>query len=273
VPMGDFDWRLLIVMFVIMLLLMSCTGQIIAPEATVTLMPSITLTVYLSQALSPTALGLATASFFPTRPSMTPPSANEQRITLSLPNPICYDNQAEGILCLGVVNNPHHTGFKDVQVLVELFRDDGAPLSSKAIALLQHSLPPEGSAPYHVRFDITHNISAENFGMVRVSVVNLTPITQIATPPAVMLRDIINQYDNNRHYRISGKLVNSPEQTTNGGVRMIITLYDTYDHVAGYRILEIPTIPPQMDMPFLMEFTPQIQNSALRYTIYLEHMP
>jgi hypothetical protein len=270
--MGDFDWRLLIVMFVIMLLLMSCTGQIIAPEATVTLMPSITLTVYLSQALSPTALGLATSSFFPTRPPVTPPPTNDQRITLNLPNPICYDNQAEGILCLGVVNNPYQMGFKDVQVLVELFYPNGTPLNAKATALLQHSLPPDGSAPYHVRFDRNQHISADNFGGVRVSVVNFTPLAHPPMPPAVILQDIINDYDN-QHYRISGKLVNSHTQDRGAGVRMIITLYDSHDHVAGYRILEIPTIPAQMDMPFLLDFTPQIQNTALRYTIYLEQMP
>ncbi|HRF98307.1 MAG TPA: hypothetical protein PLZ51_24030, partial [Aggregatilineales bacterium] len=57
------------------------------------------------------------------------------------------------------------------------------------------------------------------------------------------------------------------------GVRMIITLYDAYEHVAGYRVLEIPEFSQMLDMPFSLELTPQIRGTSLRYTIYLEQMP
>ncbi|MCU0481080.1 MAG: hypothetical protein MUE54_07695 [Anaerolineae bacterium] len=260
------DWRLLLVLVIIALLLISCTGHIITPESTAILMPPITLTVHLTQSMSATPLGIATALMMPAPTPITPPSQNEN-ITLSVPNPICYEHVYDGILCLGVVNNPYLTGFKDVQVLVELFKANGTPITAKATALLQQTIPPEGSAPYHVRFEI----NPSDFGAVRVSVVNFTPLPSAPIPPKLTLSDISNQQDTSG-YRISGKLGN-PQILEGGGVRMIITLYDTYEHVAGYRVMEIPYIPPTTDMPFILEFVPQIQHTDLRYTIYLEQMP
>ena len=267
-PMSYFDWRLLVILLIIVLLLISCTNHVVSPETTAILMPPITLTVYLTQSLTATPLGIATSLVMPTPTPIIPPLPDDG-ITLNVPSPVCYDNQYEGILCLGVVNNPYQTGFKDVQVLVELFKANGTPLTAKATAILQHSIPPEGSAPYHVRFG--SDLSADDFGGVRVSVVNFTPLAQAPIPPKLTLSDISNQQDN-LSYRITGKLTRSPI-LEGGGVRMIITLYDAYEHVAGYRVMEIPEISTATDMPFMLEFTPQIQNTALRYTIYLEQMP
>ncbi|MDX2074941.1 MAG: hypothetical protein SFZ02_00800 [bacterium] len=269
-PMVYHDWRLLVVLFIIMLLMMSCTGQIISPDATTILMPSVTLTVHIAQALSPTALGIATTFIIPT-PTPISPIFDDQSITLNVPNPICYDNDLEGILCLGVVNNPYLTGFKDIEVLVELFKPNGSPLIAKSTALLQQSLPAEGSAPYHVRFDKQQNISADDFGAVRVSVIHFTPLAQAPSAPVVTLQDVTNQQDN-RRYLVTGKLVHSQAQSGEG-VRMIITLYDAYEHVAGYRVMEIPEFLQMPDMPFSLELTPQIRGTSLRYTIYLEQMP
>lgn len=266
-PMIVTDWRFLLVLVILVLVLMSCTGHVITPESTAILMPPITLTVHLTQVMSVTPLGIATSLMMPTSTPMTTPATPDDNITLTVPNPICYESLYEGILCLGVVNNPYATGFKDVQVLVELFKTNGTPLTAKATALLQQTIPPEGSAPYHVRFEM----NPSDFGAVRVSVVNFTPLPRAPIPPKLTLSDISNQQDNSG-YRITGKLVN-PQILEGGGVRMIITLYDTYEHVAGYRVMEIPDIPPTTDMPFSLEFVPQIRNTDLRYTIYLEQMP
>ncbi|PJF30099.1 MAG: hypothetical protein CUN52_05015 [Phototrophicales bacterium] len=264
-PIIAIDWRLILLFFIIGLLLVSCTGHLLPSDATAILMPPITLTVHLSQAVTATPIGLPTA--FPL-PSATPPwvLTKEDNIILNTPSPICYEDDITGMVCLGLVQNPHPAAFKDIQVLVELFNHHGALLTSQTTALLQHNLPPRGSAPYHIQFPQ----SADEYGAVRVSVIKFTPLPQAITPPDYVMADIQNRQADN-HYQVTGKLIRG--QAPSGGVRMIITLYDAYDHVAGYRVLEIPQLSDADDTSFSLDLTPKIRGTTLRYTIYLEHMP
>ena len=151
--------------------------------------------------------------------------------------------------------------------MVELFKPNGTLLTSQTTALLQHTLPPRGSAPYHIQLAQ----SAQDFGAVRVSVIKLTPLPQAITPPNYTMRDVQNAQADN-HYQVTGKLVGNQANSV-GGIRMIITLYDSYEHVAGYRVLEIPQMPPREDLSFSFDFVPKIRGTDLRYTIYLEHIP
>ncbi len=264
--MTALDWRVILLLFIIGLLLVSCTGHLISSDATAMLMPSITLTVHLSQAVTATPIGMSTAFMIPTATPIEDMNKSDG-IALNLPSPICYEDDITGILCLGVVHNPYQTAFKDIQVLVELFKPNGALLASQTTALLQHTLPPRGSAPYHIQLAE----DAQDFGAVRVSVVKLTPVSQAITPPNYTMRDVQNAQADDR-YRVTGNLVGN-QPNSSGGIRMVITLYDTYEHVAGYRVLEIPHMPPREDLPFSFDFVPKIRGTDLRYTIYLEHMP
>lgn len=196
---------------------------------------------------------------------------NDDHIRLETPTPLCYENAVGGIICFGVVNNPNHIGFKDVQVEVEMYNQHGKPISTQSTALLQRHLPPEATAPYHVLFDADSAGSVQNFGGVRVSVVNFTPLANTPPAPALLLEEMVSEQVADG-YHLRGKLVNiHPESLA--GVRLVITLYDTYEHVAGYRILEITDIPPIADMPFSTALNPQIYDVTLRYTVYLESMP
>ncbi|MCL4252441.1 MAG: hypothetical protein KJ043_01515 [Anaerolineae bacterium] len=260
------DWRVVLLLFIIGLLLVSCTGHLISSDATAMLMPSITLTVHLSQTLTATPIGISTALMMPTATPIDEMNKLDG-ITLNLPSPICYEDDFTGILCLGVVHNPYQTAFQDIQVLVELFKPNGVLFASQTTALLQHTLPPRGSAPYHIQLAQ----SVQDFGAVRVSVVKLTPLSQSIAPPNYSMRDVQNAQADDR-YQVTGKLIgNQPD--SGGGIRMIITLYDAYEHVAGYRVLEIPEMPIREDMPFHFDFVPKIRGTDLRYTIYLEHIP
>jgi len=99
------DWRVVLLLFIIGLLLVSCTGHLISSDSTATLMPSITLTVHLSQTLTATPIGISTALMMPTATPIDEMNKSDG-ITLNLPNPICYEDDLTGILCLGVVHNP-----------------------------------------------------------------------------------------------------------------------------------------------------------------------
>lgn len=263
------DWRLLLLFFIIIVLLISCTNYAILPEATPMLIPPITLTVHISHTIAPTSIGLATSILMPTHTPFASPAPSDI-ITLNSPNPICYENSDGSILCLGVVNNPNSVSFKDVQVLVELFKPNGAMLVAQSTAVLQHHIPPKASAPYHILFDHTHGVSSADFGGVRVTIVNFTPLSQPISPPAIILNDVTSDHTEDM-YHIEGKLSNT-HAITNNGVRMVITLYDAYEHVAGYRILEISDIPATADVPFILSFQPQIRSNSLRYTVYLEKL-
>lgn len=260
------DWRVVLLLLIIGLLLVSCTGYLISSDTTAMLMPSITLTVHLSQTMTATPIGISTALIMPTATPIEEMNKLDG-IALNLPSPICYEDDFTGILCLGVVHNPYQAAFQDIQVLVELFKPNGTLLASQTTALLQHTLPPRGSAPYHIQLAQ----SAQDFGAVRVSVVKLTPLPQAITPPNYIMRDVQNAQADN-HYRVTGNLVGN-QPNLGQGIRMIITLYDTYEHVAGYRVLEIPHMPVRDDLPFSLDLVPKIRGTDLRYTIYLEHMP
>lgn len=164
----------------------------------------------------------------PALPTATPPA-------LLAPAPTCYPTTTGTILCYGFVENTLPTVIEQVTVRLYLFNESGEILGDGEAGLELPFLLPGAIAPYHLYLDA----NSQRYAGVQAVIASARPSddrgTQLVSLPVEMPTI---QIVNDRHYRVSGALVN-PETRPVSDVRVVAILYDTAERIASYRIIEV----------------------------------
>ena len=279
--MGYWGWRQVILGLFIGILIIGCTQtQGTLPNLSPTELPAVTLIVR-TRVQSPPATSIALPIVSTIQPIATL-TADYQIATetdlyftstpipVLIPQPVCYETNNGGILCLGRVDNDHPYPLAQVVVLVEVYRADGMLLESREVAIEQRLIPAGESAPYRIYIpaDDTY-LPADAFGTVTVSLLHAERAEQIDEHFAVLIIDN-QQVETNDGRSIVGADLYNPGPEDVHLARIVVTLYGDEEQVIGYRIIETGMIPAGEVYSARIEITPMIDSALLHHTLYIE---
>jgi hypothetical protein len=187
-------------------------------------------------------------------------------ITLPLEPPACYEMSTMSLLCLGRVVNTLDQPVERTAVIVQLLHADGTTLLEQAANIEQALILPGQSAPYRVLFET----GWEGYTGI------VTVLRSADAAQKVDERFIAPRIENeqgvleNGRYIVSATIHN-PDSLPAQGVRIVVTLYDNNQHVIGYRVMQLGrSLPGGESLPIQVAVVPQIANTALTHTLYVE---
>ena len=278
--MGYWGWRQVILGLFIGILIVGCMQtQVSLPNSSPTELPAITLIVR-TRVHSPAATSIELPVVTTIQPIATPTAdyqiaAETDSYVVPTPipvltQPVCYETNNGGILCLGRVDNGYHYPLVQVVVLVEVYRADGTLLESREVAIEQRLIPVGESAPYRIYIPADDAyIPADDFGTVSVSLLQAERAEQTDEYFAALIIDNQQVETNDGRYIASADLYNPGPEDVHL-VRIVVTLYGDDEQVVGYRIIETGMIPAGEIYSARIEITPMIDSLLLHHTLYIE---
>jgi hypothetical protein len=279
--MGYWGWRPLMLCWFISVWIVSCTGtRESASPPPPTELPLVTPIIQTAQRPTPTVdpalpvvvtlLHTPTTTTIPADPAAPSARHTPTPYALLLPTPTCYETAEGGILCLGVVKNTQPQPVGRVITRVELFGVDGLPLDVRAATVEQRLLPPGVAAPYRALFPAPGDgrSRAGDFGAALVSLLR----AESAVVDERLIRLEIDEDEGglvDEMYVISAQ-VRNPWAENVDDVRLVATVYDERERVAGYRVVEVETLAAEGAMQFEIAIRPEITGGLLRHTLHAE---
>lgn len=253
--MTYWGWRLLVIGLVTSVLVVACntTGNA-TPSTSPTKLPPLTLIVRSPQARTP----IPTAGL-----PLNATIQTAETLPIQLDAPTCYQQADNSVLCLGSIRNTSATATVGQVVFDARWVDtSGHVLEQTTQTVLQQIIPPQGNAPYHVRFETLYTTeSAITLVPRRADSVDITPL------PLTITEDHGRWVDG--RYVISGRLTNTTTSDAHD-IHIVATLRDSGRRVVGYRIHTIPTLPPQTTHPFTIPISPQVTDERVTYTLFVD---
>lgn len=270
-------------------LIVACTTtQSITPYQPPTFPPSITLTLLTpGNTPPPTLPGLPiTTTLTPIprsrtvvssenaqTPQFIPPFMPHELIRtpppLTLSTPTCYETADAGVLCMGEIENTQPYPIEQVSIDVDITDQTGRLLETQQVFIEQNIILPGETAPYRALFPNTDRLSplSDQFGGVFTTLIRaeqtIMPINEADVLKIDVQRGEIVEQD---RYIFTGVLNNTGGHPIED-VQVVITLYDSEQRVAGYRIVEVKEIKVGEEIPLYTEITPQIVGVPLHYGV------
>jgi hypothetical protein len=166
--------------------------------------------------------------------------------------PHCYETQAGGLACLGLVYNGLSVPIEAVIVRVYLVTAQGEPLAYRDVSPAHRLIRPGESAPYRALFE-------QNLPGAAGAVATLHHATKASDYDvvAVTIRDARYVALSNYH-RVSGQVVNQHSPALNQ-IQVTVTLFDNKGRVTGYRQVNVYMGTPLYEgdaAPFTAEVVP-----------------
>jgi hypothetical protein len=172
---------------------------------------------------------------------------------------------------MGTVKNNQREPVGRAAVQVAIFKADGSPLQIQETVIEQHVIPAGASAPYRVLFPAEgeQRYLVDSFGGVLPI---LLRAEQISTADeqfvALIIEDEQGEIVDNR-YIVSARIRN-PGPAHVETARLVVTVYDEMERVAGYRVLETESLPAGSTASVQVEIVPQIVGIPLYHTLHVE---
>jgi LysM repeat protein len=155
-------------------------------------------------------------------------------VPLHLSPPTCTDLITGSVLCLGQVSNHQNQALAGVRVQVDLLAADGSILDTTQTGIEQAIILPAGAAPYSVIFAAPSQPHEHSSVTLRAAVPAHRPLPVIPLD----IRDEQVQVSAGR-YQVTATLRNPLAQPT-GPVRVVLTVLDAADQIAGFRVQHTP---------------------------------
>lgn len=262
--MEYWGWRPLVCCIFISVIVFGCTD-----EAPSTLEPSefppmtlIVLTPGLSPTRSPVLPSVNTAS-----PQITVSmtiTSDLYPLNSDIQPPSCYPTPQNSIICLGEILNTRNEPIGQVSLWAEMLDEHGLTLQEQQVFVLQQTIYPGETAPYRVLFHGENVI--DEFGGVRMSLQRVTSI--LITPPEIELEHL-NGTLLDEQYIFSADVMNQGDAPLDM-VRLVVTLYDTENHIVGFRMVELGEFAVHARRSVEVAILPLIKSDALRYEVHIE---
>jgi len=216
----------------------------------------------------PRRLRIGQEIIIPVRPRDTGPTV--------VPTPTPVDLQIQGLAfhrtpldtlwCLGEVSNISGQPAEEVQIQVSLHDDQGRLLASGAAFTEIDILPDGGRAPFAIHF----TGPSPDFAQYQTRILGGVRNTHLGPRyPDLELIEEHGEWLDENNYRVRGQVLNSGQSDAEK-VAVIITLYDSEDHVVGARTVDIPAevFLAGAKAPFEVELTPL--GPVARYDVQVQ---
>lgn len=262
--MGYWGWRPLLLCLFVSVLVVGCNiVSESAPALSPTPSPRVTLTVRRQPLPTPSAS--ATRHVQAAAPTIEPDPVG-QTTGLSLPPPTCSETPAGSLLCLGIVRNTRDEAVEQVEVEVQPFGFDGLTLDSLRTSVEQAAIPPGEAAPYQALFVLDPRQVAGASALLRGARPQQTRIV------ALTVRGVRSQFADGR-YIFNATIANDLAVDVEA-IRLVITLYDREDRVAGYRVGMLGgQLAAGAERDVRLEIVPQTSADSLQIMTHAEGWP
>lgn len=280
--MGHWGWRSASIVICICVWIVGCTDQhAVAPASTPTVVAQITLMFRTPQHFAadddpalPAIItprpddadhfeaAVAVSSLFP---AATP-------FPLIVSNPTCYESTPGGVVCLGLVHNPHDFPVSRVTLLAYLYGLDGEILRDAVVTLDQRFIPPGESAPYRLLFPPGEMLYlSEAFGGIQTAPLSAMPATGM-NAYAGLEAEVLDADWQSASYILTMRLTNR-ENVELSGARLVATLTDTQGRVTGYRVVETLGLQAGDTVTLTIPIDTHITGEPLTVTLHVETLP
>jgi LysM repeat protein len=177
--------------------------------------------------------------------------------------PVCHPTTTDGIVCLGRVLNTLNAGVEQVNVSLQLLRQDGSRLAEGSAGIEQAFIPAGGSAPYRALFKAEWRDYAAAAAWLESA-----EIEGDTGQPHIVV-EIQNQQVHlmDGQYVVSATLHNPAAQNAHL-LQAVLTVEDASGQIIAYRVLPLDDeLPAGGDLSFQISV---MVDAPITHTLYIE---
>jgi len=196
------------------------------------------------------------------------------QVPLALQPTTCYELASGGIRCLLQVTNTQSIPVTDIRVLTQLYDRYGRILREQVSTALQWAVPAGEMATVQTVFPPEDMLYlGEQFGAARTTLISSRPLTEPAryVPLTATVDQLQTAIDADGIQVKLTVTVENNSTITPDSARVHITLTDTADRVAAYRVLDLDDLPdPDRPITLTTLIIPRSIQAPLTATVYAE---
>ncbi|MEQ8676996.1 MAG: hypothetical protein RLP44_14935 [Aggregatilineales bacterium] len=264
--MGYWGWRPLVFGMCISVLIVGCLpNRTVLPSPAPTQTPFIPIITRPPMTLTPTSTpGIPLITTTPHSETSTTPEVQPEFAPILPLAPTCYTVNISDVLCLGEIKNNSTMTLQNMILDTTFYDPAGNFLLSQQVAILQHSLPPQQHAPYHLLLTESAGVDLRQLASLNLTI-SATERKPSNTRPLIRLENVDSEWRDDK-YVISATLFNPTRQDAHN-VQMIACVYDSAGRLVGYRILSVPVVLGGARNVQEIHITPLVVEADLTYTL------
>lgn len=178
--------------------------------------------------------------------------------------PTCYLVNVSDVLCLGEVKNDSMMTIQNIILNTTFYDSAGRFLLSQQIAILQHTLPPQHHAPYHLLLSGDSGVDLQQLTSLNIELV-ASEQKPSHVRQSIQLENIRSEWRDD-DFVISATLFN-PTRRDAHDIQMVACMYDSAGRLVGYRILSVPVVLGGARDTDEIHITPLVTDGDLTFTL------